>query len=68
MDLNKQIRKIVVSEKVYKDAIPYEKAVTMIREGECGLFPPKVLEAFNDCEDEMRSYLKAALMLKDSQV
>lgn len=58
----------LVSEKVYKDAIPYEKAVTMIREGECGLFPPKVLEAFNDCEDEMRSYLKAALMLKDSQV
>lgn len=58
----------LVSEKVYKDAIPYEKAVTMIREGECGQFPPKVLEAFNACEDEMRSYLKAALMLKDGQV
>lgn len=58
----------LVSEKVYKDAIPYEKAVSMIREGECGQFPPKVLEAFNECEDEMRSYLKAALMLKDSQV
>lgn len=54
----------LVSEKVYKDAIPYEKAVSMIRGGECGMFPPKVLEAFDECEEEMRTYLKAALMLK----
>ena len=58
----------MVSEKVYKDAIPYEKAVTMIRDGECGMFPPKVLDAFNAAEPEMRSYLKAALMLKDEQI
>lgn len=58
----------LVSERVYKDAIPYEKAVSMIREGECGLFPPKVLAAFDDCEEEMRSYLKAALMLKEGQI
>lgn len=56
----------LVSEKVYKDAIPYEKAVSMIRGGECGMFPPKVLQAFDECEDEMRLYLKAALMLKDT--
>jgi putative two-component system response regulator len=36
----------LVNERVYKDAIPLDKAFQMIMQGECGVFSPKLLEAF----------------------
>lgn len=51
----------LVSERVYKSAIPYEKAVGMIKNGECGLFPPKVVETFNEVEDDFRKYTNMVL-------
>lgn len=51
----------LVSERVYKSAIPYEKAVNMIKDGECGLFPPKVVETFNEVENDFRKYTNMVL-------
>jgi putative two-component system response regulator len=36
----------LVNERVYKDAVPKEQAFQMIVQGECGVFSPKLLEAF----------------------
>lgn len=36
----------LTAERVYKKAFSHEKAVDMIRNGECGTFNPKVLKAF----------------------
>jgi putative two-component system response regulator len=36
----------LVNERVYKDAFPKDKAFQMIIQGECGVFSPKLLEAF----------------------
>jgi putative two-component system response regulator len=36
----------LVNERVYKDAIPPDKAFQMILRGECGVFSPKLLETF----------------------
>ena len=39
--------------RVYKDAFPRERVVQMIREGECGVFNPRLLECFFAAEDEL---------------
>ena len=39
----------LTSERVYKKAFSHEKAVQMIKDGECGMFNPKVLNAFDAC-------------------
>lgn len=39
--------------RVYKDAFPREKVVEMIRDGSCGVFNPKLLDAFFSVEDEI---------------
>ncbi|MBQ9973770.1 MAG: diguanylate cyclase [Oscillospiraceae bacterium] len=36
----------LTSQRVYKDALPYEKAVNMIVNGECGTFSPRLVECF----------------------
>lgn len=36
----------LTTKRVYKDAVPYAKAVNMILKGECGVFSPKLLECF----------------------
>jgi len=36
----------LISPRVYKPAIPYDQAVNMILNGECGVFSPKLLECF----------------------
>lgn len=53
----------LIAERVYKDVIPYDKTLAMIREGKCGMFPPKVLEAFNACEEKIKDYLQKSLNL-----
>lgn len=37
----------LISPRVYKAAFSFDTAVKMINEGQCGVFNPKVLEAFN---------------------
>lgn len=48
----------LTSERVYKKAFSHEKAVEMIQNGECGIFNPKVLAAFQECMDEVRQKVR----------
>lgn len=43
----------LTAERVYKKAFSHEKAVEMIRNGECGTFNPKVLKAFENAVKKM---------------
>ena len=43
----------LTSDRVYKKAFSHEKAVQMIKDGECGTFNPKVMEAFDACIDKI---------------
>ncbi len=42
----------LVSERVYKQAIPLDKAFQMIITGECGLFSPKILTCFRNVREQ----------------
>jgi putative two-component system response regulator len=42
----------LVNERVYKDAYPKDEAFRMIMNGECGVFSPKLLEAFQNVRKE----------------
>lgn len=44
----------LTSPRVYKPAFTHEKAASMIYNGECGAFNPKVLEAFRRNEEKIR--------------
>ena len=44
----------LTSPRVYKAAFEHEKAVDMIFNGECGIFNPKVLEAFKSSMDKIK--------------
>ena len=39
--------------RVYKDAFPRERVLEMIRNGECGVFNPQLLECFFSIEEEL---------------
>jgi putative two-component system response regulator len=39
----------LVCERVYKDAFTKEQAFNMIVSGECGMFNPKLMDAFRKC-------------------
>lgn len=43
----------LTSPRVYKSAFDFDTAIIMINKGECGVFNPKVLEAFNDIVDDI---------------
>jgi putative two-component system response regulator len=43
----------LISERVYKDAIPKDRAFHMIIGGECGLFSPQLLECFRNARTEL---------------
>lgn len=43
----------LTAERVYKEAYSHEKAVDMIFNGECGVFNPKVLQAFEASMDKI---------------
>ncbi len=47
----------LTSERVYKAAIPHERAIEMIMNGECGAFDPFLLECLNEVADEVRQQL-----------
>ena len=52
----------LVSKRVYKDAFPIEKALDMIRQGECGIFNPVLLRCFFDIEKEIRNIYESEEM------
>lgn len=45
----------LISKRVYKDAFSCEQALEMIREGQCGVFNPTLLECFFQVEKELRA-------------
>lgn len=47
----------LISERVYKKAIPHHEAVSMILNGECGAFNPLLLECLVDVSDRLQSDL-----------
>lgn len=48
----------LLSESVYKGAIPFEEAYNMILQGECGMFSYKLLECFRKAKNDMEKYSK----------
>ncbi|MBQ7624282.1 MAG: HD domain-containing protein [Clostridia bacterium] len=44
----------LVNVRCYKEAFGYDEARDMILDGKCGVFNPKMLEAFKACEPRMR--------------
>ena len=46
----------LISESVYKGAIPYDEAYNMILQGECGVFSFKLLECFRKAREELEAY------------
>ncbi|MBQ4536559.1 MAG: response regulator [Lachnospiraceae bacterium] len=49
----------LISESVYKDAIPYEDAFNMILQGECGVFSYKLLECFRKAKQELEAFAES---------
>ena len=45
----------LISERCYKKAIPHQKAIAMICQGECGTFNPMLLECLLDIADELEN-------------
>lgn len=48
----------LVSERLYKKAYSHEQAVTMIKNGECGVFNPLILECFLENADKFKQKLQ----------
>jgi len=48
----------LLSESVYKGAIPFEEAYNMILQGECGMFSYKLLECFRKAKNDLEKYAK----------
>ncbi len=48
----------LTSERVYKKAFSHDKAVSMILNGECGMFNPLLLECLKDSEDSIRKVIE----------
>ncbi len=51
----------LTSERVYKPPFPHERAVEMIRGGECGAFNPLLLECFEENAGKLRTELQSAI-------
>ena len=49
----------LVSKRVYKDAYGFEEALDMIRAGQCGVFNPRLLEAFLEKEKDIRKIYRS---------
>ena len=47
----------LTSERVYKPPYSHEQAVTMILNGECGVFNPKLIACFKECVNHIRDNL-----------
>lgn len=49
----------LISESVYKGAIPFDEAYNMILQGECGVFSYKLFECFRKAKDELEECAKS---------
>ncbi len=49
----------LVSERCYKDAYDKNEAYYMILRGECGMFSPRIMEAFRQVKDEFEAFARA---------
>ena len=50
----------LVSERVYKKAFSHEKALEMIRNGECGTFNPLLLQCMTEVQDKLKTMMEVA--------
>jgi len=50
----------LTSKRVYKPALPHEKALEMIRNGECGSFNPLLLECLDEIADKLCAEMSSA--------
>ena len=48
----------LVSERVYKKALPHETAIKMINNGECGMFNPILLDCMMSIQEEIKERFK----------
>lgn len=55
----------LTSNRVYKKAIPHEKAVSMILEGQCGAFNPILLSCLDELSDILEEHLKNGISTAD---
>lgn len=46
----------LVNDRIYKKAFPKDVAFEMILLGDCGVFPPKILECFKACREKMENW------------
>ena len=46
----------LVNDRVYKKAFPKDVAYNMIIVGDCGIFPPKIIEAFTKCRESFEAW------------
>lgn len=49
-----EVYNALVSDRVYRQAFSHEKAMSMIIEGECGVFNPILIECLKQSEDMIR--------------
>lgn len=49
----------LVSERVYKKALPHETAIKMINNGECGIFNPILLDCMMSIQEEIKERFKS---------
>ena len=52
----------LVSRRAYKDAFSPERAMDMIRRGECGAFDPLLVECLQDIQDALRHEVYTCLL------
>ena len=57
----------LTSERVYKSAIPHEKAMRMILNGECGAFNPLLMQCLVDVQDRILSEIGQELPVMTAQ-
>ena len=46
----------LVNDRVYKKAYPKDVAYNMINVGDCGVFPPKIIECFKQCREALENW------------
>lgn len=54
----------LVNDRVYKKAFPKDVAFNMINKGDCGIFPPKILECFKESRDDLEAWENGELDLQ----
>ena len=53
----------LVNDRIYKKAFPKDVAFNMINVGDCGVFPPRILECFKQCRAKLEAWEEGNLDL-----